>query len=793
MEQSSGHDQASERLISWGDESEDKPNSTNKAQPFSDQVPQLLTHHFDQLLHGSSISVDVIRQRNYKSILGKKELLELGFSPAQARVPGILIPLRGTDGKPAGWQYRPDHPRVNSREKPIKYENAQGTSVRLDCPPACLTMISNPDVPVFFVEGVKKADSLASRECCAVALAGVWGLKGKNPLGGITLLADFDYIALKGRVAYICFDSDYRDNVSVQEALHRLAEHLRRKGAAEVKAICLPSGTQDGKVGVDDFLAQGHTIEEVLALAVPIAEAKEEEEEREIPTAYFVYADKLYLEVVRFDGSYGFAYLSEGGKVSLIVDMRVDGRIIHPRPLPEKEGKVVEFVGLPDENITVEKVLLPDELQDKIKSHIRKYADLEDLDLELCTYYIPFTWFYPKVNTLGYLRLLSDTGKGKTRIQKVVGDLCFYPMYASGASSFSGTARQADKWRGTLIIDESDLGGDKEGQFIKYLNLGFEKDKYYVLSDKMNPKHQEFFNPFCPKVLAMREPFNDNATESRLLSISPHETSNINIPIILPSEYFEEMHQLRNQLALFTLCHWNDVDGEKMLSFNDLKIEPRLKQLAMPLSIIFQLWPEGAKGFREYLTARQGEIKRIRSQSWVGTLVNLVIAIATGDTDLQEEFAEYYRPNSKQIETVTPSMVAKQLKSSVKTVTQGLMSVGFRVEQRWIDLHKDKTTIKKQVRSYRVPNSRMWKEITDRYWYDEQGLTIEIPEILRSKQYVVVCAEASQPSQPSQASESVTDVTDETGTSTRDIEKVKAVSKFNTREFKDDVVGWEEL
>ncbi|GAI88387.1 unnamed protein product, partial [marine sediment metagenome] len=30
-------------------------------------------------------------------------------------------------------------------------------------------------VPIFFVEGVKKADSLASQGACAVALNGVWG------------------------------------------------------------------------------------------------------------------------------------------------------------------------------------------------------------------------------------------------------------------------------------------------------------------------------------------------------------------------------------------------------------------------------------------------------------------------------------------------------------------------------------------------------------------------------------------------------------------------------------------
>jgi hypothetical protein len=60
-------------------------------------------------------------------------------------------------------------------------------------------MLGDPSVQIRFVEGVKKADALASRGCCAIASTGVWVFKGKNPLGGSTVLGDFDCIALKGR------------------------------------------------------------------------------------------------------------------------------------------------------------------------------------------------------------------------------------------------------------------------------------------------------------------------------------------------------------------------------------------------------------------------------------------------------------------------------------------------------------------------------------------------------------------------------------------------------------------
>ena len=45
-----------------------------------------------------------------------------------------------------------------------------------------------------------------------------------------------------------------------------------------------------------------------------------------------------------------------------------------------------------------------------------------------------------------------------------------------------------------------------------------------------------------------------------------------------------------------------------MVVFDGLDIEPRLRQLAMPISIVCQLWPEGADLFREYLVRRQNEV-----------------------------------------------------------------------------------------------------------------------------------------------------------------------------------------
>ncbi|MFH0768344.1 MAG: phage/plasmid primase, P4 family [Chloroflexota bacterium] len=235
------------------------------AEVFSKEVPTLLSTHFEQLHNDSAISIDLIKERQYESTLGRKRLADLGFNPSQRHIPGIIIPLWGVNGQITGYQYRPDHPRL-LRDKVTKYENQPGSSIRLDIPLRCRLLLGDPKIPIFFVEGVKKADSLASQGACVVGLNGVWGFKGRNPLGGTTILADFDYITLKERESYVVYDSDYATIPQVHQAQDRLAEHLGRKGS-KVKIVNLPAKSDGSKQGADDFLAAGHNIAELLALA----------------------------------------------------------------------------------------------------------------------------------------------------------------------------------------------------------------------------------------------------------------------------------------------------------------------------------------------------------------------------------------------------------------------------------------------------------------------------------------------------------------------------------------------
>jgi hypothetical protein len=224
----------------------------------------LLPHHRD-LIDRSAISPEVALARGYRSVTTRSALLRLGFSERQARVPALLVPVRGVSGDVVLYQARPDEPRI-ADGKPLKYETPAGAHMVLDVPPLVRPWLVDPARPLFITEGARKADAAVSRGLAAIALLGVWSWRGTGPQGGKAALPDWEAIALDGRRVYIAFDSDVTVKPAVRAALVRLKAFLESRGA-RVLVIYLEPGEGGAKVGLDDFFAAGGTVERLLERA----------------------------------------------------------------------------------------------------------------------------------------------------------------------------------------------------------------------------------------------------------------------------------------------------------------------------------------------------------------------------------------------------------------------------------------------------------------------------------------------------------------------------------------------
>jgi len=596
---------------------------------FSEAIPELLTDHFLHLNDGSGLSIEVIKERGYRSLLGKSELEKLGFTPAQQRAPGILIPLWSVDGKEVGFQFRPDHPRTSNRGKPIKYESPAGSSNRLDCPPRCQKMIGNPRVPLWVTEGSKKADALASKGACAISVTGVWGFKGKNQFGGITFLTDWDYVALKNRTVYLAFDSDIVTKEPVRKALEHIGEHLKRKGAT-IQIIQLPQLEGQSKTGIDDYLLR-YSLQDAERLAGNFK--LEEIEDKNRFVSGFVLSDGTVGEmVVSGDDERSFMIVANGS---------VRKAYQHETPkvtyLPTNDlmvGEVVHFArtAVPYDSQAV--------LFKEIRRFIHRYLELPTDFEEITSLYVLLTWVYEFAPSIPYLRVIGDWGTGKTRFLQVAGAICFRPIFASGATTPAPIFRILEQFRGTLVFDEADFKDSAAwSEMIKLLNNGYRPGMPVLRADKENGKwYPRSYQVFGPKLISTRFPFKDEALESRCLTSEMLPLTRDDIPRVLPPAFDKEVNDLRSKLLTFRLANLTKLKGKTF--GNELlepNLQPRLQEILIPLKVMLNGDGAMAEALVGFVHRLQDNLYYRRKESLEGKVLMALLELHDEDQELSSQ------------------------------------------------------------------------------------------------------------------------------------------------------------
>ena len=107
----------------------------------------------------------------------------------------------------------------------------------------------NPDHPIIFTEGEKKAVKAIKEGFLAIGLSGVWSFKSSDN----DFLPQLENLNLKYRRCYIAFDSDIIRKHSVRHAELRLAVTLINRGAIPF-SIRFPEKQNGEKNGLDDYL-----------------------------------------------------------------------------------------------------------------------------------------------------------------------------------------------------------------------------------------------------------------------------------------------------------------------------------------------------------------------------------------------------------------------------------------------------------------------------------------------------------------------------------------------------------
>ncbi len=253
------------------------------------------------------------------------------------------------------------------------------------------------------------------------------------------------------------------------------------------------------------------------------------------------------------------------------------------RPLPEalvKEGAVL----LPTK---VEPYESEHSLLHESRDFIHARVNIPESYEILLTQYIPFTYIYDRFDALPYIRALGPPGSGKsTLINNVMAHLVYKGQRAAGALTPASLYRTIDKVRGTLIIDEMDLyRSDQSSDIIKILNLGFQKGSpvYRCDIDEKNRISTANFSIFGPKLLATRERFQDDALESRCITLHMYKHKRADNPYqTLDEESKKQALSLRNKFLLWRFKNYRK--NWKLNESLEIKgIEARINQIILPL------------------------------------------------------------------------------------------------------------------------------------------------------------------------------------------------------------------
>jgi len=238
----------------------------------------LSAEHRRELFIESVIDPEVARERGYETVYRptanderpREQLRRLGFPSWATRepyfYPGLWLPQYTPSGQQYAGQWKPRNAVPGRDGKPQRYASAKGPA-RLDVHPRWsrdrggmqLPAIQDATERLWITEGTKKADSLTSRGCVTVALAGVYNWRSTH-----ATLGDWEDVRIKGREVVICFDADAIVKQPVAEAMARLGKWLRHKGAAKVWYLVVPAMVGNSAVkGVDDYFGAGGTLKEL--------------------------------------------------------------------------------------------------------------------------------------------------------------------------------------------------------------------------------------------------------------------------------------------------------------------------------------------------------------------------------------------------------------------------------------------------------------------------------------------------------------------------------------------------
>ena len=273
------------------------------------------------------------------------------------------------------------------------------------------------------------------------------------------------------------------------------------------------------------------------------------------------------------------------------------------------------------------------ELVSQIELFIRSvYLLSKPVDGKIMAYYVLLTWMYDCFNTIPYLRAMGEAGAGKSELLRRIGIICYRMLSANGAGTVASLFRSVERYRGTVFIDEMDLrDSDASNEIIKFMNLGaMRNNPIWRLEEVTGPDGkkeytEKMYQTFCPKLIAMRKDFHDDAVGSRCITfmIQPRDITELlaaGITLEINSEIRGRALAIRNIMLRWRMEHY-EPEIKINPDFYEVNISSRLNQVTGPLMAMAKDDPALQAEIRKFLREYYAEMVLSKSMTLVARVI----------------------------------------------------------------------------------------------------------------------------------------------------------------------------
>ena len=275
---------------------------------------------------------------------------------------------------------------------------------------------------------------------------------------------------------------------------------------------------------------------------------------------------------------------------------------------------------LPSEATEYESV---DKLIKQMKKFFSQYFEAPDYFQNLFPYLILFYWVYDRFPFIPYVHFMGRTGTGKTTVMAVLGSICYKPIDCSGAISLASIFRIVSEWRGTLLIDEFNSGGENYKEMQALLKSGV-SDRVVLRVEGEKKREVKSYVVKSPKLFTSEKPISDSGLRSRVIEVKMEKNIK-EVPLYRQKSFLEEAHDIRNKLLMWRFRKLNDINlSELEFGYKELKhFDGRTQQVITP--IYYMADAKARKDILTFAKLQEEETLRERRESLDGQIYQYIV------------------------------------------------------------------------------------------------------------------------------------------------------------------------